>query len=194
MRGGSGCSPCASDAHTNRGDADLIRAGEIALPTVAGPRAINAGGRRYPAIVRPLGAVLGGVRTVPNLRCRDSHRRLQQQRDRKCERPHPADGAGPRAPPYRGRRPQMRLPRCDEPGPDRPRQMPVDHAVETSPQRLRHRFRRTHIRRPQVNINQPRAHRSLDSSRQIREPNTYVSFSGRRGCYAAHREIAACIP
>ena len=120
-------------------------------------------GRQVSSHRPALGTGLGGVRSVPGLRRRDPHRRLQHQRDRECERPHPASGAGSRTLPERGRRPQMRLPRRDKPGPDRPRPTPVDHALETRTQRLRHRLRRTPVRRPQVTINQPRTHRSLDS-------------------------------
>jgi hypothetical protein len=40
----------------------------------------------------------------------------------------------------RGRRAQVRLHRRHEPGPDWPRQTPVDHAPKTRPERLRDRF------------------------------------------------------
>ena len=39
----------------------------------------------------------------------------------------------------------------------------MDHALETRPQRLRHRLRRTPVRRPKVAIRQRRTHRSFDS-------------------------------
>ncbi|TWJ21172.1 mutator family transposase [Micromonospora endolithica] len=57
--------------------------------------------------------------------------------------------------PQRGRRPQMRLPRRDEPGPDRAGPPAMDHALETRPERLRDGLRRTPDRRPKVTLNNP---------------------------------------
>src|SRR5579884_1573280 len=56
----------------------------------------------------------------------------------------------------------MRLPRRDEPGPDRAGPPTLDDALEAGSQRLRDDLRRTPVRRPQVVLNKPELHRSFD--------------------------------
>jgi hypothetical protein len=60
------------------------------------------------------------------------------------------DGPSPRPLPQRASRPQVRLPRGDEPGPDRQGPRTLDHPLEARSQRLRGRLRRTPVRHPQV--------------------------------------------
>jgi hypothetical protein len=69
--------------------------------------------------------------------------------------PHPPRGQGPRSLPERAGRPQMRLPRRDEPGPHRPGPQTLDHPVEVRFERLRDHLRRTPLRRPQVTPSTP---------------------------------------
>ena len=68
----------------------------------------------YPA----LGECLGRVRPLPAVRRRDPHDHPHHERDRVDQRETAAGGQGPRPLPDPAGRPQVPVPRPDEPGPD----------------------------------------------------------------------------
>src|SRR2546430_8356013 len=121
-----------------------------------------------------VGQRLRGDRAVPHVRHGDPQSRAQHARDRVGQRPDAPSRTCPRSLPQRGRRAQMRLPRRDEPRPDRARPSTLDDALETRSQRLRDDLRRTPVRRPQVVLNkQSYTVRSFDSpGRSARGPPT----------------------
>ena len=102
-----------------------------------------------------VGERVGGVRAVPELRHRDPHGDLLDQRDRVGQRPHPPRGEGPRALPERAGRPEVCVHGGHEPGPDRHRPQTVDDAVETGAERVRDRLRRPPGRRQEVTPTNP---------------------------------------
>jgi len=111
---------------------------------------VETWGGRYPAIVKLWENAWAEFVPFGGLRRRDPHHRLLHQRHRVGQRPHPPGGQGPRALPERASRPQMCLHGHHEPGPDREGPGPLDHALESSPERLRHHLRRTPVRRTEV--------------------------------------------
>lgn len=84
------------------------------------------------------GRETGGARQPP--------RRPHHQRDRVRERPHPAGGRGPWAPPERDSRPEVRPHGDHVSGPHWQGTSPLDHALEDRTQRLRHHLRRPALR------------------------------------------------
>jgi len=74
------------------------------------------------------------------------------KRHRVNQRPDPQSGQRPRPLPHRAGRPQMRLPRADEPGPHRHRTETLDQPLEGRLERLRDHLRRTPVRRPYLDL------------------------------------------
>jgi hypothetical protein len=101
------------------------------------------------------GGRLGRVHPVLGLRSGDPPDHLLHQRHRKRERPDPPSGQSPRPFPQRASCVEVRLHGRDESGPHRRRTSPLDHALETSSERLRDRLRRPPGRRTQVTQHNP---------------------------------------
>ena len=99
--------------------------------------------KRYPAIIRLWENAWAEFVPVPAVRQRDPHHHLHHQRDRVDQRPAAAGGEGPRPLPDRAGRPEVPLPRPDEPGPHGQGPPALVQPLEGRPERLRH-----HLRRP----------------------------------------------
>ena len=106
--------------------------------------------KRYPAIIRLWENAWAEF--VPFLRFDNEIRtdHLHDKRDRVDQRPAAPRGERPRPLPDRAGRPEVPVPRPDEPGPDGQGPPAVVQPVEGRPERLRHHLRRPPQRGTQV--------------------------------------------
>ena len=101
-------------------------------------------GRAYPAIKTLWDNAWAEYIGVPRLRRRDPQGPLLDERDREPERPLPPSRPGSRALPERAVRDEDLVLGDEESGPEGHRADTMGHALEASPERLRHHLRRPH--------------------------------------------------